>query len=79
MAHDGEAQRALAGAVGSHQGMDFAAANPQVDPPQNRLSRHAYVQIADRQGFFHELLIELEFLMVEYSGLHVPRPPRSPW
>ena len=30
--HDGEAQRALAGPIGSHQGMDLAAADVQVTP-----------------------------------------------
>ena len=53
MAHDGEAQRALARAVGAHQGVDLAAADLEVHSLEDRLARHADVQIADRQRFGH--------------------------
>ena len=53
MAHDGKAQRALARAVGTHQGVDFATPNREADSLQDRLARHLDVQIADRQNVAH--------------------------
>ncbi len=38
MPHDGVAQRALAGAVGAHQGVNFAAVDLEVHAPENRLA-----------------------------------------
>ena len=61
MAHDGKAQRALSRAVGSHQGVDFAAPDGEADSLQDRLARHLDVQIADRQNIAHVLLFSLVF------------------
>ena len=41
MAHDGVAQRALARAVGPHQGVDLAAANSRLSPLRIGLSRRS--------------------------------------
>ena len=40
---------------GSHEGVDFAAADPQTHPLENRFSRHLDVKLANRQRFTHGL------------------------
>ena len=55
MAHDREAQRALARAVGAHQGVDLAAADLQTHALENRLARHRNVKIANPQRLAHGL------------------------
>ncbi len=47
MAHDDIGQRALAGAVGSHQGVGLTQANAQVHPFEDGLSRDRCAQVLD--------------------------------
>ncbi len=51
--HDGEAQCALARAVGTHQRVDFAAADFQIHAAKNRLAGNVDVKIANPQRFVH--------------------------
>ena len=48
MPHQGEAERALSGAVWAHQGVDFAAANLQAHAAEDRLLADAHVQVGNR-------------------------------
>ena len=53
VAHDGVAERALAGAVGTHQGVRFAAVDRQVHAAQNRLAFDGDVEVRNFQRFGH--------------------------
>jgi hypothetical protein len=50
MAHDDQAERALAAAVRSHQGMRFAALDRQIDAAQDRLAFDGDVEVFDLEG-----------------------------
>ena len=51
--HDGQAERALAAAVGPHQGVGFAMVHRQIDAPKNRFVTDGDVQIFDLQDVTH--------------------------
>ena len=66
VAHDGEAERALAGAVRAHQGVRFAAADREVHAAEDRLAFDGDVQIRDLQRFSHCINCHgFEFLVFE--------------
>ena len=56
VAHQGVAQRALARAVGAHQGVDLALADRQVDPLEDLLAVDGDVQVLDRKDLAHQSL-----------------------
>ncbi len=53
MAGDGIAKSAFAGAVGTHEGVDFAAAELEVQAFENGLAVDGNVQVGDVKGFGH--------------------------
>jgi len=53
VAHDDQAQGALARAIGSHQGMRFTFFDRQVDPAQDWLAVNFNMQILDFENITH--------------------------
>ena len=62
MPHDGKAKRALARAVGAHQGVDFAAVDLQIHAAENRLPFDRDVQI---------LIVSVSVIEFQSSGARV--------
>ena len=59
LAHDDRRQRALAGAVGAHHGVDLAARHGQIDAAEDLLAADGGAQRADLQGGGHDAHLDL--------------------
>ena len=80
MPHDGVAQRALARAVGTHQGVHFAALDLQVHAAQDLLALGSgHVQIGDFQCLGHavcQAVVLSVRLIGQLATLHLQVQPK---
>ena len=58
MAGNGVAERAFAGAVGAHQGVDFATVNFEIHTFEDRLATDGHMQVGDAEGFGHFWIVK---------------------